>query len=293
MNIRIIPRLDIKGEHLVKGIQLEGLRKLGKPEEFAQHYYHAGADELLYMDIVASLYERQSLLQIVQRTAREVFIPLTVGGGLRSLDDIRAVLLAGADKVAVNTAAIQDPEMISQAANRFGSSTIVVSIEAKRRGDSYEAYVDNGRERTGKDVLTWARQAADLGAGEIMVTAIDREGMGQGYDLALTRAVSDAVGIPVIACGGCGEIGHVERVVVDGHADAAAMASILHYDYLGGQDSARDVSGMSRRPSLLGRRSSFGRIRSAPLSEVKAALRNSGVDCRMGLVGVGTRETSG
>ena len=175
--IRIIPRLDIKGPNLVKGIHLEGLRVLGKPEHFAEYYYDSGADELLYMDAVASLYERNSLLDIVERTAREIFIPLTVGGGLRSVDDIREVLRAGADKVSLNTAVINRPELISEAAEAFGASTVVVSIEALKREDgSYGAYVDYGRQNTGVDVFEWAERAGELGAGQLLVTSIDREG---------------------------------------------------------------------------------------------------------------------
>jgi len=205
VNVRIIPRLDIKGPNLVKGIHLEGLRVLGKPERFARYYYEQGADELLYMDVVASLYQRNSLLEIVSRTSREVFIPLTVGGGLRTLDDVRAVLRAGADKVSLNTAVIREPELIRQASRCFGSSTIVVSIEAIKKGDgSYEAYTDNGRERTSIDAFKWALQAAELGAGEIIVTSVDREGTGKGFDLELTRRIAESVPIPVIACGGAG-----------------------------------------------------------------------------------------
>src|SRR5574341_1652307 len=169
VNGRIIPRLDIKGPNLVKGIHLEGLRVLGKPDRFARCYYEHGADELLYMDVVASLYGRNSLLEIVARTSKEIFIPLTVGGGLRTLDDIKEALRAGADKVSLNTAAIGNPELVREASRRFGSSTIVVSIEAVKKPDgSYEAYTDNGRERTGVDALQWAVQAAELGAGEIL-----------------------------------------------------------------------------------------------------------------------------
>ena len=179
--IRIIPRLDIKGPNLVKGIHLEGLRVLGKPERFARAYYEGGADELIYMDVVASRYGRNSLLPIIERTAREIFIPLTVGGGLRTMEDIRAALRSGADKVSLNTAAIRNPQLIREAARKFGSSTIVVSIEAIRRPDgSYEAHTDNGRESTGVDACEWAVRAAELGAGELMVTSIDREGTGEG-----------------------------------------------------------------------------------------------------------------
>jgi imidazole glycerol-phosphate synthase subunit HisF len=227
---RIIPRLDVKGANLVKGIHLEGLRVLGKPEIFARHYYEQGADELLFMDVVASLYGRNSLLDLIERTASEIFIPLAVGGGLRTLEDIRAVLRAGADKVTLNTAAVRRPELISQAARRFGSSTIVVSIEAIRRSDgSYEAYTDNGRERSGLEAVAWAVRAAEMGAGELVITAIDREGTGRGYDL--TRRIAQAVPVPVIACGGAGSVEHVAQVFHTGAA-AAAMASLLHYNFV-------------------------------------------------------------
>ena len=210
MNIRIIPRLDIKGPNLVKGIHLEGLRVLGKPECFARYYYENGADELFYMDAVASLYGRNSLLEIIKRTSQEVFIPLTVGGGLRSVDDIRTVLRAGADKVSINTRAIQRPELIREASKAFGSSTIVVSIEAIRKPDgTYEAYTDYGRQRTGVDVFEWVLRATELGAGELVVTSIDREGTGKGYDVELTRRIAQAVPIPVIAHGGAGEPRHL------------------------------------------------------------------------------------
>lgn len=240
MNIRIIPRLDIKGPNLVKGIHLEGLRVLGKPERFARHYYENGADELIYMDVVASLYQRNSLIPIIEKTSKEIFIPLTVGGGLRTLDDIRSVLRAGADKVSLNTAVIHNPLLIKEAAKKFGSSTILVSIEAiKKQGVAvagepfgkglYECYTDNGRERTGRDAFEWAVQAAELGAGEIMVTSIDREGTGMGFDLELTRKIAESVPVPVIACGGAGALEHVSDVILNGKADAVSCASIFHY----------------------------------------------------------------
>ena len=189
--IRIIPRLDIKGPNLVKGIHMEGLRVLGKPEDFARLYYEQGADELIYQDNVASLYQRNSLTEIVTRTTENIFIPLTVGGGIRTLDDINSVLRAGADKVSINTAAINNPNLINQAGKTFGSSTIVVAIEAIRQPDgSYLAYTDNGREYTGKDVQSWARELEDRGAGEILVTSIDREGTGEGLDKNLSELIS-------------------------------------------------------------------------------------------------------
>jgi len=230
LNIRIIPRLDIKGPNLVKGIHLEGLRVLGKPWRFARYYYENGADELVYMDVVASLYGRNSLLNIIEQTSKEIFIPLTVGGGLRTIDDIRTVLRAGADKVSLNTAAIQRPELIKEASKKFGSSTIVVSIEAKKRPDgSYEAYTDSGRVRTGVNVFEWAVRVAELGAGEILLTSMDCDGTKDGYDIALTRAVSDAVEIPVIASGGVGNLEHIREGLVEGGASAALAASIFHF----------------------------------------------------------------
>ena len=280
MNVRVIARLDIKGPNLVKGIHLEGLRVLGKPERFARAYYEQGADELLYMDVVASLYGRNSLLDIVERTSREIFIPLTVGGGLRTLEDIRTALRAGADKVSLNTAAIQRPELIREASLRFGSSTIVVSIEAIRRPDGgYEAYTDNGRQRTGRDAYEWALQAGELGAGELIVTSIDREGTGKGFDIELTRRIAESVSIPVIACGGAGTVKHVSEVFKEGKADAVCLASILHYDLV---QSAQDHGDFSSEGNVEFLRSgrSFSKIQGIPLPQIKAHLRESGIPCR-------------
>jgi cyclase len=228
--LRIIARLDVKGPNLVKGIHLEGLRIIGDPHEYAQRYYEQGADELVYVDIVASLYGRNSLVDVVERTARDVFIPIAVGGGVRTLDDVNRLLRAGADKVAVNTAAVRNPPFIREAARAFGSQCVIVNIEAiKQPGGSWEAFTDNGRERTGLDAYEWALKATDLGAGELLVTSVDREGTRKGFDLELTRHIADAVPIPVIASGGAGSIDDVATVIRDGHADAVALASILHY----------------------------------------------------------------
>lgn len=226
--LRIIPRLDIKGGNLVKGIHLEGLRVIGEPARFARHYYEEGADELLYVDIVASLYERNSLLDSIERTAREVFIPLTVGGGLGSIDDIGNTLRAGADKIAINTAAVRRPEFIREAAQKFGSSTIVLSIEAVKRPDgSYEAYTDNGREKTGLDACTWAVRGVELGAGEILVTSVDREGTGLGFDLELSRRIAESVPVPVIAGGGAASVEHVKGAALCAHVQAKRTQSTL------------------------------------------------------------------
>ncbi|MEP6651746.1 MAG: imidazole glycerol phosphate synthase cyclase subunit [Myxococcales bacterium] len=226
---RIIARLDIKGPNLVKGIQLEGLRVMGNPAEHALRYYAEGADELIYMDIVASLYERNNLVDVVERTASQIFVPLTVGGGIRSLKDITTLLRAGADKVAINTAAIRRPELLREASHLFGSQCIVLSIEAKRQpGGHWEAYTDNGRERTGLDAVEWAKRAIDLGAGELMLTSVDREGTKKGFDIDLVRQLGPVLGVPVIASGGAGTIGHISDVLKAG-ADAVAVAGLLHY----------------------------------------------------------------
>jgi cyclase len=228
--IRLIPRLDIKGPNLIKGIHLEGLRVVGDPQEHARRYYEQGADELIYMDIVASLYGRNSLRDIVSRTAQDVFIPLTVGGGVRSVDDVRELLRAGADKVAINTAAVKRPELITEVSRAFGSQCMVLSIEAKRIGNSrWEVFTDNGRERTGLDVVTWTKQAVSLGVGEILLTSVDQEGTRKGFDIELVRAVADTCSIPVIASGGMGCVDDFANVCQQGHPDAVAIADVLHY----------------------------------------------------------------
>jgi imidazole glycerol-phosphate synthase subunit HisF len=233
-NVRLIARLDIKGPNLIKGIHLEGLRVVGDPQAFARRYYEEGADELIYMDIVASLYQRNSLKDIVSRTARDVFIPLTVGGGIRSVDDVRDILRAGADKVAINTAAVRRPELITEVARRFGSQCMVLGIEAKKRagGNGWEAFTDNGREHTGLDVVEWAKRATSLGAGEILLTSVDQEGTRKGFDVELVKAVEEATRVPVIASGGMGTPEHLVDVCKRGGADAVAMADVLHYKRL-------------------------------------------------------------
>jgi len=278
--VRIIARLDIKGPNLVKGIHLEGLRVLGEPRQLARYYYDMGADELIYMDVVASLYGRNSLNDIITSTAREIFIPLTVGGGIRTIEDINNVLRAGADKVAINTAAIKNPQLIKKAARKFGSSTIVIAIEAIRQADGrYLAYTDNGREYTGVEVVGWARRAEELGAGEILLTSVDREGTGRGYDIDLTRMVSESVSIPVIAHGGAGKIDHIARVIFDGKADAAAMASILHYNFIKENETVSITKGEGNM-EFLRRGENFSKIESSSLREIKRHLCRCGIDCR-------------
>lgn len=229
-NVRLIARLDVKGQNLIKGIQLEGLRKIGDPNEFAKKYYEQGIDEIIYMDIVASLYERTNILSIIRKTTQDVFIPITVGGGIRSVENVREVLRAGADKIAINTAALKNPPIISEISKRFGSQCMVLSIEAKKIGNNkWEAYYDNGREKTGIDVVEWAVNGWKLGAGEILLTSVDKEGTAKGFDVELIHAVSNAVSIPVIASGGMGTVEHLVEAVHDGCADAVAMAHVLHY----------------------------------------------------------------
>ena len=281
MIVRVIPRLDIKGPNLVKGVHMEGLRVLGRPERFARHYYEQGADELLFIDVVASLYERNSLHDIIARTAREVFVPLCVGGGLRSVEDIRAVLRAGADKVSLNTAAIRRPEFVREAARHFGSSTIVVSIEAMRQPDGhYEAYTDNGRERTGLDAIEWATRAAELGAGELIITSIDREGTGRGYDLDLTRKIAVAVPVPVIACGGAGAAEHVIDALITGAASAASLASLLHYHAARSLPISAGEVGAEINLAHLRGRAENARIADMSLCDLKAALTGHGLKSR-------------
>lgn len=230
--VRVIPRLDIKGPNLIKGIQFDGHRVLGTAEQFADYYYRAGADELIYQDAVASLYRRNSLLDIVRRTASRIFVPLTVAGGIRSVDDVRDLLRAGADKVAINTAATEKPKLLRDVANAFGSQCVVSSIEAFHRRDGrYEVWADYGREPTGLDAFDWAKRVVDLGAGEILLTSINRDGMGRGYDLELIERISEAVPVPVIACGGAGDIPHFVEAVQRAGADAVAAASVFHYHY--------------------------------------------------------------
>lgn len=227
--IRLIARLDVKGENLIKGVHLEGLRVLGTPQNFAKKYYQDGADELIYMDIVASLYGRSNLVDIVKRTANDVFVPMTVGGGIRTVEDVGGLLRAGADKIAINTAAVRRPGLISEVSRKFGSQCMVLSIEAKRHGqNSWEVYTDCGREKSGVDAIKWAVQGVSLGAGEILVTSIDQEGTRKGFDNELIYAISKLVNVPIIASGGFGQVNHMSEIIHSG-ADAVAFADALHY----------------------------------------------------------------
>jgi len=228
-NLRLIARLDVKGPDLIKGIHLEGLRKLGVPNDYALDYYKQGIDELIYMDCVASLYGRNHLKEIIKSAAKNIFVPLTVGGGIREVDDAVEILRAGADKVAINSAAVKDSSLITRIARRFGSQCMVSSIEAKNVGNQqWEVYIDNGRERTKIDVVDWAKVCVANGAGEILLTSIDREGTRKGFDVELILSVTSEVNVPVIASGGMGKPEDISLAVKNG-ADGIAMADILHY----------------------------------------------------------------
>ncbi|MEK7358374.1 MAG: imidazole glycerol phosphate synthase cyclase subunit [Bdellovibrionota bacterium] len=231
--VRVIARMDIKGPNLIKGIQFDGHRVLGTSEQAADRYYKEGVDEIFFQDTVASLYRRNSLLEIVSRTAKRVFIPITVAGGLRSIADIREVLNSGADKVAINTAATENPNLISEAAKIFGSQCIVASIEAFRTSSGkYQVWTDYGRETTQLDAIEWAKRVEDLGAGEIMLTSINRDGTGRGFDLELVSKVANSAKIPVIASGGAGKADDLVRAVREGRADAVAVGSLFHYNFI-------------------------------------------------------------
>ena len=227
---RIIARLEIKGTNLIKGIQLEGLRVIGKPSDYANKYYTEGVDELIYSDVVASLYGRNSLHDVVQETAKQIFVPLTVGGGVRSTEDVNSLLSVGADKVSVNTAAVKDPDLITRIANTFGSQCCVVEIQAKKTSDNeWTVLVDNGREPTGINVLDWTNQVIELGAGEILLTSIDRDGTRSGVDLQLILAVSKVATVPVIASGGVGTPEHVVDALLNTNLHSIAIADMFHY----------------------------------------------------------------
>lgn len=227
---RLIPCLDVKDGRVVKGVKFVDLRDAGDPVAIAKLYSEAGADEITFLDITASHENRDTMISVVEKTASEVFVPLTVGGGVRTLDDIRRLLLAGADKVAINTAAVKNPEFVEQAAERFGNQCIVVAIDARRReGGGWEVYTHGGRKPTGIDALEWAQQMERNGAGEIMLTSMDKDGTKSGYDLELTRRVAEAVGIPVIASGGAGNLQHLFDGLTEGGAHAVLVASIFHY----------------------------------------------------------------
>jgi len=278
--VRVIPRLDIKGPNLVKGIHLEGLRVLGKPSDFAKYYYEQGADELLFMDVVASLYERNSLHHIISETAKKIFIPITVGGGLRSISDIKDVLRVGADKVCLNTAAIKNPQLIKDASRMFGSSTIVVAIEAIKESEGkYLAYTDNGREYTGVDVFEWAQKVDELGAGEIVITSVDREGTGQGFDLDLITKIRSLVTIPVIAHGGAGKNQDIVNLFEYEAADAVMASSLFHYHFI--KENESNASSLEGNVEFLKQKRNFHTFEPSSINDLKKLLIENNIKCRL------------
>lgn len=226
---RIIPCLDVKNGKVVKGINFKNLRDVGHPPDLAKEYEEQGADEVTFLDITASLETRKTMLNIVSETAQKLFVPLCVGGGIGSVDDVRSVLNAGADKVSMNSSAVKNPAVITECAENFGKQCIVVAIDAKKEGDSWKVYTHGGTRRTELDAIEWARRVEDLGAGEILLTSMDADGVKTGYDIPLTAAIADEVNIPVIASGGCGSIEHIYDVFTQTNAAAALAASIFHY----------------------------------------------------------------
>lgn len=229
--LRLIARLDVKNQHVIKGIHLEGLRKIGDPIELAKKYYQQGIDEIVFMDSVASLYGRNNLFHIIEAACKQVFIPITIGGGIRKVKDIELALKSGADKIAINTQAVKNPDLVSEASRIYGAQCIVGSIEAKKKGPGkWEVYVDNGRQETGIDVIEWTKKLEQLGAGELMVTSIDQEGTKKGFDMELVKQISALVSIPVIASGGAGNINHIKAVSSETQLGAVAVASMIHYN---------------------------------------------------------------
>jgi cyclase len=236
---RIIPCLDVDDGRVVKGVQFVDIKDAGDPVEVARRYNQQGADEITFLDITASSDARQTMVHVVEQVASEVFIPLTVGGGIRTLEDINTMLQAGADKVSINTAAVQNPQIVADASKKFGSQCIVVAVDARRQADNsgWEIYTHGGRKPTGKDAIQWCQRMVEYGAGEILLTSMDRDGTRDGFDIALTRGVADAVSIPVIASGGVGNLQHLVEGVSEGHADAVLAASIFHF----GEHSVADA----------------------------------------------------
>lgn len=228
---RLIGRIDIKNEYVIKGIQMEGLRKIGNPLSIATGLYNQGIDELIFMDSVASLYGRNNLFDIIDKACEQIFIPITIGGGIRSLDDIKRALYSGADKVAINSAAVRDEKLIIESSKAYGSQAIIGSIEAKKNGNTWEIYIDNGREPTGIDAKKWASNLEDLGVGELLVTSIDCDGTKKGFDVDLCKQISSVVNIPVIVGGGCGNLSHLEKLDLNStDIDAVSIASMFHYN---------------------------------------------------------------
>jgi len=265
----------------VKGIHLEGLRVLGKPAQFAKYYYEQGADEIIFQDVVASLYGRNSLHEIISSTAKEIFIPLTVGGGIRTLEDISSVLRAGADKVSINTSAHENPNLITQASKVFGKSTMVVSIEAIRQPDgTFQTFTDNGRNRTGRELVSWVRLVEELGAGEILLTSVDREGTGEGADIELIRQVKDNINIPLVVHGGIGRSEDVLKVITESKfISGIAISSMLHYEFVKNNRKTNDFEKEGNIEFLKSNRL-YSKITPTPLGVLKNNLMKKNIVCR-------------
>ena len=247
---RLIARIDVKNEFVIKGIHLEGLRKIGNPIDLARKYYEQGIDEIVFMDAVASLYDRNNLLNIIESACKEVFIPITIGGGIRTIKDIDLALKSGADKITLNTQAIKNPNFIKEASRIYGSQCIVGSIEAKKMGNSWEAYINNGREQTKIDAIDWACKLEDLGIGELLITSVDKEGTKKGFDLDLIDYISQKINIPLIVSGGAGNLQHISDVFNFDRVSAVALASILHYNLF----SIEDIKNATRKDGILVRK---------------------------------------
>lgn len=277
---RIISRLDIKGPNLVKGVNLEGLRVLGNPSEFAKYYYETGADEILLMDCVASLYGRNSLDNIISYAAENTFVPITVGGGIRTLNDINRILRAGADKVCINTAAINNPKFIKEAVEHFGSSTIVCAIEViLSESSQYLCYTDNGREYTGLEMNYWMKEVQDLGAGEIILTSVDKEGTGEGFDIPLVNSLEAEIDIPIIYHGGIGKMEDVVSLMKAHSFDGIALASSLHYHYINNHDSS--PSNSEGNTNFIEQKRSFNGIKPFDINSLKELLSKEKLAIRL------------
>lgn len=279
--IRIIPRLDVKGRYLVKGIHLEGLRVMGLPEDYAKYYFNMGADELILQDVVASLYGRNNILEMVTRVASDIFIPLTVGGGIRSLSDIKNVLSAGADRVSINTHAIKNPQFIKEASEEFGRSTIVVAIEViKQKNGQYYCFIDNGREFTGVDALEWAKKVEELGAGEIILTSVDKEGRGEGFDIELVQKILTMVNIPVIAHGGAGKIDDAIALAKNSNISGIAMAGLFHYEHVVGYNMNYNDDKEGNFQFLKSKERVFKKIHPATIKDLKQSFLKNEIAVR-------------
>jgi imidazole glycerol-phosphate synthase subunit HisF len=227
--VRVIARLDVKNEYVIKGINLEGLRKVGRPNDLAKLYYEQGVDEILFIDSVASLYNRNNLFSVIRKASEEVFIPIVIGGGLRSIQDVEDALDSGADKVAINTAGVKNKKLIEEVAKRYGSQCLVASVQAKKVVNSWEAYIETGREKTGLSVIDWVKELQDLGAGELLITSVDQEGTKSGFDIDLIQSVNDVTNIPVIVSGGFGALNHLDELLNTTSPSGICFASALHY----------------------------------------------------------------